>query len=74
MSHPSPTMEPIFVSVKQAAQILGLSMWVVRQLLKDGAIDSRYQGRRRLVSVESLREYAAALPAIAPTAVTDESA
>lgn len=56
------TIDPIFVSVKQAAQALNISSWVCYQLLDERKIDSRYQGRRRLVSVESLREYAKSLP------------
>ena len=57
-------LEPIFVSVKDAAAALGLSTWQMYQLLDDEArpVDSRYQGRRRLVSVESLRKYADTLP------------
>lgn len=55
-------VEPIFVSVKDAALILGLSQFSVYQLLNNGAIESRYQGRRRSVVLTSLREYAAALP------------
>lgn len=53
---------PIFVSVKDAAQMLGLTAWSVYQLLDKQAIESRYHGRRRLVKVESLREYAESLP------------
>ena len=61
---PRTGLEPIFVSVKDAAAALGLSTWQMYQLLDDEArpIDSRYQGRRRLVSVESLRKYADTLP------------
>lgn len=55
-------MDPIFVSVKEAAEALGISQWVVYQLLDAKKIESRYQGRRRLVVVESLRSYAAELP------------
>lgn len=57
------SIEPIFVSVKDAAKILGgISPWSVYQLLDAGAIKSQYHGRRRLVVVDSLREYAKALP------------
>ena len=61
----SPTegsITPIFVSVKEAARLLNISPWVCYQLLDEKKIDSRYQGRRRLVQVESLREYAQNLP------------
>ncbi len=54
-------VEPIFISVKQAATTIGVSTWTLYQLLDQQAIESRYHGRRRLVVVESLREYAAGL-------------
>lgn len=57
-------IDPIFVSVKQAAQALNVSTWVCYQLLDEKKIDSRYHGRRRLVSVDSLREYARNLPKV----------
>lgn len=57
-------IEPLFTSVKDAAQALGVSTWQMYQLLDDEArpVDSRYLGRKRLVVVESLRQYAANLP------------
>lgn len=61
-------IDPIFVSVKDAAAALGLSTWQTYQLLDAQKIESRYQGRRRLVVVESLREYARNLPTEAPGA------
>ncbi len=59
-------VDPIYVSVKEAARILGLSTWSLYKKLDDQAIESRYDGRKRLVVVASLREYAAALPTTAP--------
>lgn len=59
-------VDPIYVSVKEAARILGLSTWSVYQKLDGQAIASRYDGRKRLVVMESLREYAAGLPEVAP--------
>ena len=55
-------IEPIFISVKEAAKALGLSPWSTYQLCDEGKLDSRYQGRRRLVLVKSVRDYAASLP------------
>lgn len=55
------TVSPIFVSVKDAARMLAISPWSCYQLLNEGKVESRYHGRRRLVLVTSLREYAAAL-------------
>lgn len=53
-------VEPIFVTVKDAAAILGLSPYSVGQLLRgdEPAIRSVKQGGRRSVSMASLREYA----------------
>lgn len=59
---------PIFVSVKEAAQILGLTNWSVYKLLDEQQIKSQYHGRKRLVNVESLREYAEGLPTTPPVA------
>lgn len=61
-----PELDPIYVSVKEAARILGVSSWLMYQRLDAQAIESRYEGRKRLVSMESLRKYAAALPEVAP--------
>ncbi|WP_163168074.1 helix-turn-helix domain-containing protein [Arthrobacter sp. Alg241-R88] len=61
-------IDPIFVSVKEAARMLGLSPWAIYQKLDQQVIESRYDGRKRLVVVASLREYAANLPATAPKA------
>lgn len=63
MTSESSTVEPIFVSVKEAARILGnVSPWSVYQLLDEAKIESRYHGRRRLVVLDSLRSYAKGLP------------
>jgi hypothetical protein len=53
---------PIFVSVKEAARMLSLTPWSVYQLLNDQQIESRYHGKRRLVVLASLQEYADRLP------------
>lgn len=55
------TIDPIFVSVVQAARALNISEWSCYKLLKDGAVRSAKHGNRRLVYVESLREYADSL-------------
>jgi hypothetical protein len=55
-------LAPIFVSVAQAAKMLAISPWSCYQLLDAQEIKSQYKGRRRLVDVESLREYAKNLP------------
>ncbi len=58
----SGAVSPITVSVKDAAQMLGISPWSMYKLLDDGAVESRYHGRRRLVPVKSLAAYAETLP------------
>ena len=59
--------DPIFISVKETARLLNLTPWSVYALLDDQKIESRYHGRRRLVSMASVKDYAANLP-IYPTA------
>lgn len=59
-----PDLDPIYVSVKEAARMLGLSTWSIYQKLDAQEIESRYDGRKRLVVVESLRKYAASLPEV----------
>jgi excisionase family DNA binding protein len=54
----SRAIEPIFVSVKEAAQALSVSPWSVYRLCESGTITSVKRGNRRLVAVRSLREYA----------------
>lgn len=61
-----PAIDPIFITVADAAEALSLSRWQVYQLLDKQAIESRYQGTKRLVSVASLREYAEGLPTERP--------
>lgn len=56
------SVTPIFVSVKDAARILGISPWSCYQLLDAQHVESRYHGRRRLVLLTSLRRYAENLP------------
>lgn len=55
---------PIFVTVKDAAAIIGgTSPWTIYRLCKTGAIESRLRNNRRLVVRASLLNYAANLPA-----------
>lgn len=55
-------LDPIFISVKETAHLLGLTKWSIYKLLDERAIDSQYHGKRRLVRLASVREYADALP------------
>lgn len=56
------TPDPIFISVKDAARLLNLTTWTIYKLLDEQAIASQYQGRRRLVRLESVHAYADSLP------------
>jgi excisionase family DNA binding protein len=58
----SEVSDPIFISVKEAARLLNLTTWTVYKLLDEKAIQSQYQGKRRLVRLESLRSFADSLP------------
>jgi excisionase family DNA binding protein len=51
----------IFVSVKEAAEMLALSAWEVYQLCGSGTLESGKHGKRRLVLLESVRAYAASI-------------
>lgn len=62
----SADLDPIYVTVKEAARLLALSTWSVYQKLDQQVIESRYDGRKRLVVLASLKKYAANLPTSAP--------
>jgi hypothetical protein len=55
-------IDPIFISVKGAAEVLDTTPWSVYKLLDAGVIESKYMGSRRKVVVASLREYADSRP------------
>ena len=55
-------IDPMYVSVEEAANFLALKKWAMYQLLDKGEVESRYKGRRRLVVTESLRKYGENLP------------
>ena len=69
MAH-SEGIAPITISVKQAAEALGISLWSMYQLLddEDRPVKSAYKGTRRLVFVDSLKAYAENLPTERPQA------
>jgi hypothetical protein len=52
--------------VKAAADMVGLSTWTIRDLCDSDHIVSVYQGRRRLVDVDSLTAYIKGLPNARP--------
>ena len=51
--------EPLLVSPAQAAKLLGLGRTKIFELIADGQLASKREGTRRLVSVASIRTYAA---------------
>lgn len=55
-------IEPIFVSVREAARLLALAPISVYRLCDDGSLVSQYQGKRRLVRLQSVKAYADRLP------------
>lgn len=60
-------IDPHYVSVDEAALFLGgISKASVYAKLDRQEIESRYEGRRRLVVLASLREYADGLPSVRP--------
>lgn len=61
-------LDPQYVTVAEAASFLALSKHTVYALLDSQTIESRYAGRKRLVIVSSLREYAEGLPTSRPEA------
>lgn len=60
------TTDPITVTAKDAAKLLGISPWSVYQLCEQKKVASRYHGRRRLIELESLRDYVKSLPTERP--------
>lgn len=63
-------LEPIYVSVKQAAEMLSVKPWLIYQLLRDPAngLDARYLNSRRVITLASVRAFAADLPTERPEA------
>jgi len=51
-------MEPIFVSVEDAAKALSVGRTSLYELIRSGALESRKMGRRRLILASSLRRLA----------------
>lgn len=50
--------EPILISVKEAARLLNLTPWSVYEKCNSGVLASGKDGRRRMVSKASVKEYA----------------
>ena len=48
-------MEPLLVSIKEAARALNLGRTSVYELIKQNRLESRKMGRRRMVTTASIR-------------------
>ena len=54
---------PEYLSPKIAGQTFGLSAWSTRELVRQGLVEGKRYGQRRvLVSYSSLKEYVESLP------------
>jgi hypothetical protein len=54
---------PEYLSPKIAGQMFGLSAWSTRELVRQGLVEGKRYGQRRvLVSYSSLKEYVESLP------------
>ena len=59
-------VDPLLITVKAAAEQLSLTPWSVYRLLDEQKVESVYQGRRRYVVMDSLRDYVETLPTEKP--------
>ena len=56
------SIEPMFVSVRDAAKILAESPWTIRDKLRRKVLAGKKSGRRTLVVMASIRAHAESLP------------
>jgi excisionase family DNA binding protein len=56
-------MDVIAVSINDAAKALGLGRTSIYQMIADGRLEALKLGRRRLVTVDSIRQLVAAMKA-----------
>jgi prophage regulatory protein len=64
--------EPILVSTKTAAAMLGISRVTLYKLLNSGAVRAVKSGGRTLIPAQALRDYADALPSFVPPTLGEE--
>ena len=50
-------VEPLFVSIAEAARFVGQSEWTIKQRLRTGIYRARKSGRRTLVEFESIKNF-----------------
>lgn len=63
---PDPLPPPLVVDVPHTGTMLGISEREAWYLVKSGAVESRFYGRRRLVTVASIEAFLASLPTQRP--------
>jgi hypothetical protein len=49
------TVEPLGISIKQAAEVTGESTWQVKQKLRNGTYRAKKSGRRTIVEFTSVK-------------------
>jgi excisionase family DNA binding protein len=57
------TTYPVFASIEEAAKLLCVSKWLVREKIAIGELEAKKAGRRTLVTMVSILRYAENLPA-----------
>lgn len=57
-------MQPISFTIKSAGVATGLGPTTLYQLIKEGKIQARKEGRRTLILAESLRRHIEGLPSV----------
>lgn len=55
-------MEKILVSIPEAGSLIGHGRSFVYELIRAGKLQTKKSGKRRLVVLDSLKQYAANLP------------
>jgi excisionase family DNA binding protein len=68
-SHP---ISPIAYTIRTAVAVTGLSRSRIYELIGQGQLEARKDGRRTLVMTKSLRTYIASLPTVRPRGANGE--
>jgi hypothetical protein len=66
LQHEQEQHEPLLVSIETATRMLSICQNGVYKLMRSGQLKALKCGRRTVIPVASLREYAASLPARGP--------
>lgn len=60
-------IEPLLVSPEEGAAMIACGKTKFFELISEGKLEAKKQGRSTVITVDSLRRYVASLPSIAPT-------